>query len=186
MTQGKTITLSNGKDYQVQPISETLVNLAKDAIRRKFIERGEPVAPPTYTVTLAGGATEDIPHDEKSLETDQDKMLWKLHQDALTRLEEEQNMAAMKVWMSGLVFDMPETDDWKNMQQWLGVVIPTEPMELRYHYLKTEVLKTPGDLLVLLDAVMKLSYAGVVSEADLDAALSSFRNNLRRDTAQSA
>lgn len=182
MTKDNTLTLSNGQTYKVKPVAETLVNLARDGVRKKFIDAGEPVNPPTYTAQIAGGVTETLYHDETTLSSDADKAAWKAHKDALARLDAAQNVAVMKAWFTGIDFELPEDTSWMSMQKWLGIDIPTDTMELRYHYLTTEIFKTANDLLEFFATVNKLSYAGVVSEADLDAAINSFRDNLRVNT----
>ena len=173
------VTLSDGRKYQIAAVSDTLVNMVKEAVRKEFEAKGEPILPPTYTIIGAGEVTHQEPHDETTLETDEDRAAWKDYQNALARLTVETNNRVMKVWMTGLRVDLPEDESWLQAQKWLGVEIPKEPMDLRYHYITTEVLRSPEDLFAVLNEIMKESYKGMVKEGDLDDAIASFRDNLQ-------
>lgn len=176
--QPNTVKLSTGSTYTVQPVSETTINLVRAAVKRRLEAEGVPLSPPVYTITTLGG-TETAAHDETTLQTEEDKRAWTNYQLGLKRLAKEQDEAQMKVWLMALDFDMPEDDGWKAKQRFLGIEIPEDPMELRYHYLTTEILRTAEDLLTVIGGVTKASYHGVIQEEDLDAALNSFRHTLQ-------
>lgn len=173
------VELSNGAMVEVQAVSDTLIGMAQEAVRRRFIEAGEPINPPTYTVEHPGGATSQEPHDETTLETDEDRAAWAKHQEALTRLAAAQSEAQMKVWFSGLVFEMPADDAWIELQRWMGVEVPDEGLERRYHYIVTELVKTPEDMFRVLEAITAVSYEGAITEDDLSSAIRSFRDQLQ-------
>jgi hypothetical protein len=173
------VTLSDGRKYQVTAVSDTLVNMVKEAVRKEFEAKGEQTLPPTYTVIGAGEVSHQEPHDETTLETDEDRAAWKNYQDTLARLTVETNNRVMKVWMTGLRIDLPEDDNWLQVQKWFGVNVPENPMDLRYHYITTEILRSPEDLFTVLNDIMKESYKGMVKEDDLEAAINSFRDNLQ-------
>jgi hypothetical protein len=169
----------NGKEYEIAPVSDVLINLVKEAVKREFIERGEPINPPTYEIETAGGGKSIEAHDETTLSTDDDRKAWAAHIEAVQRLTIEVNNRTNKAWLSGIVFDIPEDENWKAHQKFLGVRIPDDPEEMRWHYLTTEILKSTDDYMTALSQIMKESYRGVVKEDDIDAAIGSFRNQLQ-------
>lgn len=175
----RTVELSDGTVVEVTAVSDTLIGMAQEAVRRRFVEAGEPITPPTYTVEHPGGATSQEPHDETTLETDADRAAWAAHKDALARLATAQSEAQMKVWFSGLVFEMPADDTWIERQRWMGVDVPEGALEQRYHYVITELVKTPEDMFRVLEAITAVSYEGAITEDDLSSAIRSFRNQLQ-------
>jgi hypothetical protein len=108
------IELSDGRKVLIRPVSHILLSEIAQNVIREFKERGEPIEPPTYTVTLAGGATQEYTHTEDTLEyplalalketditseaeqianrrTVEAHAAWAKHKDALKRLQSEIN-----------------------------------------------------------------------------------------------
>jgi hypothetical protein len=87
-----------------------------------------------------------------------------------------------------VIFTVPaESDDpWRARQRRHRVVVPddTDEAGLWWHYLTTEVLTTPDDLLNAVQAVTLLSYKGAVDEDAVTAAMDTFRHKLRQDSAK--
>ena len=176
-----TFTASSGITCQVRPVPETLAELAKKKVEKDFRERGEAIDPPTYTIKTASGKEIPEPHDESTLQTDEDRALWRAHQAALERLAAAQTEAESKVWlMRGLVFELPEDDTWMDEQEEIGVEVPRDAGkgELKWHYLTTEVLLTVDDMMQAVQAITSCSYAGIVTEEAIGAAMDSFRNRI--------
>lgn len=171
-----------GKTWKVRAVSLTIRQLIEQRVRREFEAKGEPLDPPTYEVKLASGLVQNEPHDETTLETIEDKVLWNIHQKAVLRLRMKQNVEVMKVkFVRGIVYDWPPTDaNWEANQKMLGIEIPTNDFDKRYHYLTTEILASPEDELRAMQAIDTLSYAGMYREEDIAAAVDGFRYNLRR------
>lgn len=171
-----------GKTWKVRAVSLTIRQLVEQRVRREFEAKGEPLDPPTYEVKLASGLVQNEPHDETTLETIEDKVLWNIHQKAVLRLRMKQNVEVMKVkFVRGIVYDWPPTDaNWEANQKMLGIEIPTNDFDKRYHYLTTEILASPEDELRAMQAIDILSYAGMYREEDIAAAVDGFRYNLRR------
>lgn len=177
------VKLGSGKEYEVEAVSDTLVNLAKEAVRNEFLAKGEPIDPPTYKVTTAGGGVSEEPHDETTLSTDEERAAWTAYIEANKRLEIAVNQRTMKVWLMGLKVELPEDKKWIETQEWLGITVPENPIDRRYHYVTTEILKSPDDLFTTLNAIMKESYRGMVKPEDLDAAIETFRDKLQGQAA---
>lgn len=171
-----------GKTWKVRAVSLTIRQLVEQRVRREFEAAGEPLDPPTYEVKLASGQVQNEAHDETTLDTIEDKVLWNIHQKALLRLRMKQNVEVMKVkFVRGIVYDWPPADaNWEANQQMLGIEIPAGDFEKRYHYLTTEVLASPEDELRAMQAIDTLSYAGMYREEDIAAAVDGFRYNLLR------
>ena len=183
-------TLDSGITIKLTGISDTLQNMIVRKVEKEFRAKGEPVDPPTYIVKTAFGGEvmeETNPHTETTLEvtaadcmidadddeekaaklaetrTAENKKLWALHKAALQRMETEQNeRRAKSILLGGIQFELPADDAWEKMQEFMGAEIPTDPIEKRYHYLTTEIVKTPADLLNVMQRITMLSYKGIV------------------------
>jgi len=193
------LVTTNGLVIPVRAVSYTLVDMAKAAIEKEWRARGEPLDPPMYTVTTVAGLDEVFAHDATTLDVTPKQTglddpaeaeevavarstanwaAWKAYQDARARLLAAQNAKGMRIWLRGL--EVEETEGWAERQAEIGVEVPTDPLERRYHYLMTEVLVTPEDLFQAIQKLTALSYRGMVKEEDIASAVSSFRDSLQR------
>ncbi len=180
------LTTSRGREIEIQPVSDTLIGMALANIEKEWRARGEPLDAPTYTVPIAGGADfETYPHDERSAAQTSPEVLaqFRAYEDANARLDAEKEQRRLKILLHGLKFEILD-DGWEGMQKLLGVEIPTDPEERWFHYLTTEVLVTPDDLLRAIELVTKASYAGAVDEDAISAAMDNFRGQLRENSAK--
>ena len=174
----KTLTTVSGKQFNLRPVSDTLVTKAVLAVKSEFRARGEPIDPPTYTTSIG----EIMPHDETSIIGDeQAEQAWKQHITALEQLQTAQEERKLKALMQGVIFEIAD-DGWQLRHQLLGVTIPSDPAELWWHYLTTEVLETPEDLFEAVQSITLLSYRGAVDEEALKAAMASFRDHLQQSS----
>lgn len=172
-----------GTTIKVKPVSDTLVSLAKASIEREFRQRGEPVDPPTYTVKTASGAEMVEYHDATSVQTPDEIAAWNKHVDAVKRLREAQRKHSLKVrLLRGVEFVMPQDNTWEQEQRQLGVDVPTDETDRKYHYLTTEVLKSPEDYLQAIQAIDTLTYAGTIREDDIVQTMDNFRHILQRSS----
>jgi hypothetical protein len=186
----ETITTTAGLELPIQPVSRQLIDKAVARVEKRYRERGEPLDLPTYEVAILGGkSTQREPLDEKSLEagdeaeTARRKTAWAAYQDATGRLAAEKDYLGQKLWLClGIPVEAPE-NGWREVQEMLGVEIPVDtpeaPFELKYHWLTTEILKTPDDFLSAITGVTRLSNAGAINEEDYAAAVKSFRDSLQ-------
>lgn len=179
-------TTSRGREIDIVPVSDTLIGMALANLEKEWRARGEPLDVPTYTVPIAGGAdTETYPHDEKSAAQTSPEVLaqFRAYEDATKRLDDAKEQRRLRILLHGLKFEIL-ADGWEEMQKALGVEIPTDPEERWFHYLTTEVLVTPDDLLRAIELVTKASYAGAVDEDAISAAMDNFRGQLRQNSAK--
>lgn len=197
-SERKFFVTSKGLKVFVQPVSVTKMELINAAVRSELRAAGRPVDPPTYTVELAGGGTEEFPHDETTLlvrpaetgiedpaeaeaeaerRTKANRQAWAEHQKAAAEIQALQRDRMTRLLISGIDIEVPD-DGWEQEQQALGIVVPTDAAARRYHYVTTEVLVTLGDFLKATEAITAMSYEGVVKEEDIAAAMDSFRREL--------
>lgn len=175
------VTLEDGTEFTVSPVSQTLITMAAQAVHNEYAERGEKITPPTYTVKTATGESEEV-HDATTIETDEDRKAWGEYQETLKRMKAEMDERTMMAWLTGVNIDVPEDGEWRERQEFLGVEIPEKPMQLKYHYLTTEVLTTPDDLIETLGALAKVTAATTVDPKEIDQAMDSFRSEIRRNS----
>lgn len=138
-------------------------------------------APPTYEVKTATGAVELHQHDETTLDTDADKAAWAEYQVRLKAATDRLNLALMRlVLLRGLKVDMPAPNGWVHEQQFIGIQVPDDPLELKLHWLQTEALASQEDYLQAVAGVMEAS--GVPEEV-ISQAEATFRGKVERQTA---
>ena len=171
-----TLTTSSGKKWKVLPVSQETVIMAQKAIEERYKSHGLTIDPPTYTYQTAGGGSIVAEHNETTLETEEDKARWKVYQDNRNNLDAEKADLQMRMWLTlGLDIDESIKDPaWEQTQAFFGVVIPTNPIEKRLHFVKTEVLKSPYDIGEFIRVETKLAQQGAVSEEEVDAAIDIF------------
>ena len=147
---GKTFVTSRGIAVRFQGIAMML-----DKLRASF----QFPKPPTYEVKVAAtGVTEIHEHDEKTIETDEEKALWaqyiKNSEDAQTRY----NLALTRtVLLRGLQVEMPSDESWIKQQELIGLDVPKEETAKRLHWLETEVIGGVQDMEAIMLGVMKAS-----------------------------
>src|SRR3990167_3625754 len=171
-----TYTTVSGITIKIKPVSPLTIQKIQQAVKREFEKRNEPLARPTYILKTSLGDEETFEHDEKTLETDEDREAWGKFIDANTRLRiESEERLARFMKLDGIEYDAPD-DEWQKLQKYMGLEIPTDPFELKIHYLDTEILRTPKDQNGVIERILVLSSAGMPQEA-LDAVRASFRSD---------
>jgi hypothetical protein len=186
------LVTTNGTKYNLFPVSENLIIQAVAVIEKQYRDRGEPLDPPKYTVTIAGGVTEEISHNATTLVvegdeelTKQNQEIWAKHVDALARLNNEQANKRNNLWLlRGLDIKVPSNGWDKEQEELFGINIPVDPIERKLHYIMTEVLVTVEDYFGAIQGIARLSMAGLVSQEVLNSRLDSFRNHVQRSFTQ--
>lgn len=177
----RTFVTSSGLTIDLEPVPPLLI----EDVRLKAMKTVEVPPVVIYKVELPDGTFLDYEHDEKSIVDDQtteaERIQWKARKDALQR---QQAVAATKVMelflAKGTIIDKTviEGGTWRELQEYFGVEIPTNPIAAKIHYLRTEVLTTPDDINELIGAIMAVSG---IDPGILEAARNSFRNRLREE-----
>lgn len=177
----KTYTTSSGMVIELEPVPPLLL----EDVRLKAMSTVEVPPIPTYKVELPDGSFADYEHDAKSIEDSltppQDKETWTKRQEALRT---QQNIAANRVMdlflAKGTRIDevLLNEGEWRSLQEYFGIEIPTHPIAAKIHFLKTEALTTPEEINNLITAIMD---ASGIDKSILEAARNSFRNRLRQE-----
>lgn len=137
--------------------------------------------PPKYKITAAGGDEIWEPHTPDTLETEEDKKLYANYLSQLSAAETIINERMFKaVAMKGVEVELPEDTSWIDMQRFLGVIIPDDPLELKFLYVQTEVIGNTDDMMEITQLVMQETG---VSEEALVEARKSFPSSVQRKPA---
>jgi len=168
---------SNGAEIKLRPVPMLALQMIRTKARAEMVARGVKLEPPTYTVITAAGEKETYPHDETTLETDEDKAAWAEYQAGsaqLTQLISER--VAKLVLKKGL--DVPPLDA-QIVQEWadLGVEFSADAEERYIEQIQLVYLPTPADMQEMIKAVLKLSMNGAPKE-QLDAIEELFRREV--------
>lgn len=172
-----TIQTVGGRSVRLRPVSAQTINELRISLRRKAILAGSPIEPPTYEAKTVTGETERHPHDETTLETDEDREAWRLHQEALAQLEAETNEALTRYMLAeGVICDDPP-EEWAEKRVWLGLEVPESRLDQRMLYIQQEILRTPADLIRAIQGIMHLTARG---SAEMEARLVELDDLFRR------
>lgn len=185
------IVNSNGERIELRAVSVYLEADILDAVTQEYRERGEPLDPPTYKVTVAGGAEIEYPHEvredgKNTLDVTGDEAAtaanhaaWEAYQDANRRLAEEANTRTVQATLAlGVVCD-EAPQEWIDQQRWLGVRLPDNPRDLRTRYITRALLPTPEDQVMAHLGIRVLSTSGQLDPERVEAIRRSFRDALR-------
>jgi len=167
-----------GDILELNPLPPLQIQLVRDAARKEAAKLyGEPLDKPTYTLETADGATETHEHDETTIVGDEEATrAWRAWQKQTENFDAFANERIMKfILLRGISFQMPENDDWVDMQAFFGVEVPTDPLERKFHYIQTEIIGSVTDLTGLMSRIMEISG---VDEEMIAAAQATFRNTL--------
>jgi hypothetical protein len=156
---------SKGDKIYYLPINEEQLNTIKNAIKKDFKKRNEPLDPPTREFEVMGGGKQKEILDDTNVITDEEKEILALHQDAVNRLEKEQNTAMVKfLCLKAIDFSMiPDNKltEWAEEYEYIsGVALPANGSERKYQYAMTELLHTSDD-------IAKLNYESIIAGMDL-------------------
>ena len=164
-----------GITIQVVPIPMLL-----DELQRNYPD----IPAPTYTETIAGGGTQTV----TITETDamiaaaenpewwgQHKPAWEAYQKAVAERSVKVNEAVWRaICLRAIQIDLPVDESWIDDHRSLGMAIPDNQKERRLHYIRTEVVGGPRDMIRITGMA-----AGVnIDEEALERVEGSFRGQL--------
>jgi len=173
----KKTCVMNGHKLTLLPVSPFLVDKAMATVNVAGPE------PPTYTAVTAAGVEEVHPHDETTLETDEDRRAWAEYLEQKRAAEQARQESLIRIlFVKGIEVNIPK-NGWVEEQQFFGIDVPKNPLELKVHFISTEVLHSLDDMLALMGDIMELS--GVSREA-IEVASESFLGEMEGHTAQQA
>lgn len=140
---------------------------------------------PTYEEEIMLGKNDDgtpkvgkiqKEHTEESIETDEERKAWEWYQEEKEKVDGLRREKIMQLfYLRGLDVELPD-NGWEEDQVFLGIEVPEEPRAKRLHFLETEALASPEDIMEVITSIMALS--GVEQEA-IDEAKGLFRSSLQ-------
>lgn len=175
----------DGTKVYIQAISLLELQKVEEGITAEYKAKGEPIDPPTYEVTTAGGGKIKLPMNETNLEVEGNpqesakrQLDWQMHQDALARMKNEIGSISTEIIMEGVLCD-PPSEEWIAKKRKRHIIIPEDPDERLLYYKMTEILRTPGDIVKAQSEIMLLSSSGAVKREDIEAAGAMFLRQIR-------
>jgi hypothetical protein len=140
---------TNGIEIEVTAVSPWLMDGVTNTVQIP--------EPPTYEVSVLG-EKEQIPHDESTLQTDEDKIAWaKYVKDLETARDAVRELRVRAMLLYGVQVDLPKDGKWKRKQTKLNITLPEDEDELYIHYLKTEVITSHSELVSIVNEINRLS-----------------------------
>lgn len=174
---------ADGREILLRPISSFLLNKVKLDLEAEWRARGEPLDPPTFTMTTVTGEIETLPYALETATQDgpETLALWNAHVEATSALNQAVFMAWTRICLfDGLIEPKDYQDErWAKRQAFMGVTVPTDPNERWWHYITTVLLSEVEDQAEATMRIMGLSGRGGMSEEDVAAAVSAFRHQVR-------
>lgn len=172
-------TTKRGKTITVQAFPHLMPAKVQVAAEKKAAEL-YPATMPTYDVELMGGGFQTFEHDDRSVETDQDRAALQAYKDAMQKRTAYINEKMMQFYLiTGTDITLPEDRAWEKRQEFFGIEIPSDANEKMYHYITTELLMNASDLMALVDKIMQ---ASGIDEDTLAAARETFRRIVGQET----
>lgn len=174
MPRQSQFTTAAGATIELRGLSPWMLDAIAPSLEQDWQDLGrEKPSPPTYVVTTVGGSEQVHPHDETTLESDEDRAEWAAYQRARAEWEKELRERMTRVVLAEGVLAGPADDDWIANQKFLGLRVPDDPRARRLHWIRTQLIQGPEDAQGIVAAVLALSG---LSEEKLRAAERSFRD----------
>lgn len=178
------IFTEDGRKVHVRAISMVEMEEAERGLEKHFRAQNEPLDPPTYVVSVAGGGevpyplTADILETSDPVETARRKEAWAAHVEAVNRFNAEKGRLIQEIILEGVDVDVPEDGVWEARMKRRYIEVPDDPVLKRQKYLLTEILKTPDDWLNVQNEILILSSSGAIKREVVEAASATFRSQL--------
>lgn len=161
---------SGGKEIELTLVPPLQAQMARNAAIKEATALYGEAKCPTYTTAM----DEVLPHDETTLETDEDKAAWKKYQKVLAKHDEHVGQATMRFFLFYGVNADPDADtSWEARQRVFKIEIPSDPIERKIHYIQTELIFSRDDIEQITTRLMTM---GGVRPEMVEAAVSSFRD----------
>jgi hypothetical protein len=179
---------SNGMKVPILPISMLEMEAVEQNIKKQYLERGEPIDPPTYEVETAGGGKEkhNLTPDNLIVEDNEEeslrrRMAWILHQDAVERMVGETNKVRTAMLLEGIDVQVPEDGKWIARCKRMGITLPDDPDELLDFYKKSQIIRTPEDLVDIEMKIIESSTGTMIPPEKMAAAKAKFLGTIHKE-----
>lgn len=167
---------SVGKSFPISGMSPMEIERIRTATRDRFKTAGRRLEPPTYTTTAVDGTVQTFPHNENTVETDEDRAALAEYNRAVSDMEIESNTTLSRASILCVEADPMKDKRWVGRMGILNIPIPGDEFECLNLYVETEVLKSVEDIAGLM--VSALYSGGTVDEGGVSAAEAAFRSSL--------
>lgn len=157
-------TTSSGEEVILQPVSPFALDNAVLAFPLPD--------PPTYEVETATGEIEIHEHDETTLESDEDHIIWDEYQHALKEANDKSSDASLKlIILRGIVLTESQNgamQNWEEELTFLGMSIPETKSQKRFMFVQEIILSNTDDLAEIMSLIIGMSGADeeMVREAE--------------------
>lgn len=185
-SNGKAAKVNENQVLYTSALNTTIIFLPMPPMLMEKIEIGlkktwpKPEVP-TYEMQTAVGTVEVKPHNETTLETDEERAAWSAYQVDLAAWEEEKNRRLLRAIQLQCIQPVDiDNEEWVERQKFLGMDIPTNPFERKLHYIETEVIGDERDIMACMTIPMQL--VSGASEEDMAAAEALFRDAVQKET----
>jgi len=177
-----------GLRVDLVPVSLYETELIREGTRKAWIERGETVLPPTYTIETVGGgklekelSADNLVVEDNEQETQRRQEAWAKHVDAVDRMNEEIGHLITDVFLDGIALtEVPAT--WIAAKKKRHIAIPEDKEELLSLYKRLEVAKSMNDINSIRAKVIKLSLPNIPDNSAVGAAESTFPGTVQAKT----
>lgn len=165
-------TTPSGQELTLRPVGRRYV--------QQILSKPETPKKPTYEAVTVSGHIEIHEHDEKSLETDEEKAAWLDYEIAQKDVTNEKlTNLTMFLLLEGVADDPPPLKEWSvDLERW-NLEVPDDPEELKVFWLENEAC--PGEFMGGLMARL-FQIAGLANEEGAAQLESLFRLTLARLT----
>ena len=149
--ENRIYTSSKGVVLKLRPISQFKLDNLRAS--RKEI----PV--PTYTVKPVVGPEQEFPLDEEVATSRGRLDEWKEYREKCAKEEADYSKKfSLLIMWDGVSVEAPGQDsEWQATSDFLGIALPTNPIERKAQYIYDELLGAPGDLGELIAGVLDVS-----------------------------
>ena len=140
--------------------------------------------PPVYKIKSLTGEEIKFEHDESTIAdpstSEVERLQWKEYQKKLREMDAQRRLKLMDVMFArGIVFDVPD-DGWEEEHVFLGLTVPTNPIEKKVHYLQTEVLTSAADIQEVVSRLMQMTRG--LSDQEVEEVRATFQRSLQGAT----
>lgn len=182
-----TYTTGLGKTFKITPSSPFQIEQNRLAFVAQFKADNPEPKQPTYRTETAGGGFEELPMDETSAETPEQKAEVAAYKNYFERETAFVGTQMLDAFIVENVEADPKADtDWLRKKKVLRIKLPEDEIELKLYYVREHLdynEEDGGDIGALPLAIAQLS--GVRQQA-VAAGKATFRNSLRKHRGKNA
>lgn len=158
------ITTQNGTELTLCAVSEFYITSIRNKARQDFEqEHGTLLTPPTYDIKCGGGPLgewiETRTHTTETIErgTEPEKDAWQRYANQQRELNSLIWMRTARVYLLRGVTTDPPDNGWRARQERDGLEIPTDPEDIKQHWIETEAVLNPHELGMIVATIQAQS-----------------------------